>query len=143
MRSSMFKAALAAFLISTPLTMAFAASPHDHGERGNVSEHGHFGGHGHFREGVILGGHGRDYVGYSTYAPNGQLDAILADLSDANARIAYDRSNGLVTPAQARVLRGEAASIRRTAVAENKDGKIPMGQYSQLMAQVENLQSQL
>jgi hypothetical protein len=107
MRSTLFKAALAAFLISTPLTTAFAAAP------------------------------------ATTYAPNGQLDSILTDLSDANARIANDRSQRLMTPAQARGLHVEVTSIRRDAIAANRDGMIPIGQYRPLMAQVENLQGQL
>ncbi len=107
MRSTMFKAALAAVLIATPLTAAFAAP------------------------------------GPTTYAPNGQLDSILSDLSDANARIANERSKRLMTPAEARGLHVEVASIRKNAIADNKDGVISMGQYRPLMAQVENLQGQL
>ena len=107
MRSTIFKSALAAVLISTPLTMAFAAP------------------------------------GPTTYAPNGQLDSILADLSDANARIVNDRSQRLMTPVEARGLHVEVASIRKNALADNKDGVIPMGQYRPLLAQVENLQGQL
>lgn len=107
MRSTMFKTALAAILISTPLTAAFAGSSP------------------------------------STYVPNGQLNAVLTDLSYANARIAQDRSQKLMTPAQAHGLRVEVASIRKEAVAANEDGRIPMRQYMPLMAQVENLQGQL
>ncbi|MCF6112175.1 hypothetical protein [Mesorhizobium muleiense] len=83
--------------------------------------------------------------GPSTYAPNGQLDAILFELGNANARIASDRSQGLITPAQAHSLRFEERMIRREAIADNAmdGGKIPMGRYEQLMTQVDNLQSQV
>lgn len=107
MRSTMSKALLAAALISTPLTEAFAAGP------------------------------------ATTYVSNGQLDSILTDLRDANAHIASDRSQGLMTPAEARSLHLEVASISKSAIAANKDGAIPMGQYRPLMAQVENLQGKL
>ncbi len=140
MRSFVVKAALAALLISTPLTTAFAASTHD----GGTSET-HMGSD-HFRSDNPnrFGGEARE-PGPFTYAPNGQLDAILNDLGDANARIASDRSQGVITPAQAYSMRLEERTIRREAIADNAmdGGKIPMGQYEQLMAQVENLQSQL
>jgi hypothetical protein len=133
MRSLIVKAALAALLISTPLTAAFAAAGRDHTAPGH-------------ERGEPANRFGGDHApAPSTYAPNGQLDAILADLGDTNARITYDRSHGLITPAQARRLRVEEATIRREAVADNRrdSGMMPMGQYEQLMAQVSQLQRQL
>lgn len=127
MRSLTIKAALAALLLSTLSTAAFAA-------RGD-----------HFqdRSPNIAGGDASP--GYSTYARNGQLDAVLADLRDANTRIAYDRSHGLITAHQANRLHAEDAMIRREAVAMNArdGGAIPMGQYHRLMSQVDTLQHQL
>jgi hypothetical protein len=141
MRSTIVKAALAALLVSTPLTAAFAASTSGH--------KGHSSGM-HTRSDQFRGGNrdtganwNAEDNGYSTYAPNGQLNAILYDLGNAKARITYDRSQRLITPAQANGLRAEATSIRRNAIADDRGGAIPMWQYRQLVAQVENLQSQL
>ena len=107
MRSTILKAALAGLLISSPLTMAFAAP------------------------------------GPTKYVANGQLDSILTDLSDANLRIAQERSQRLMTPAEAHGLKVELSSIRKDAIAANRDGTIPMGEYRPLMAQVENVNGQL
>ena len=107
MRSTILKAALAGLLISSPLTMAFAAP------------------------------------GPTKYVANGQLDSILTDLSDANSRIAQERSQRLMTPAEAHGLKVELSSIRKDAIAANRDGTIPMGEYRPLMAHVENVNGQL
>ena len=138
MRSFLSTAAIAAALLASPLTAAFAASAHDH-------EPNSFGGRGagfHERNANVHGGDAD--TGTITYAPNGQLDAILNDLNDANARISYDSAHGLITPRQAHRLHAEDAMIRSEAVRDNArhGGAIPMGQYEQLMRQVDNLRHQ-
>jgi hypothetical protein len=99
MRSFLSTAAIAAALIASPLTAAFAASAHDH-------ETNSFGGRGagfHERNANVHGGDAD--TGTITYAPNGQPSEAVRD----NAR---------------------------------DGGAIPMGQYEQLMRQVDNLRHQ-
>ena len=124
MRSMAFKAALAAILISTPLATAFAKEHH-----GTMREFSF--------QSSPSGGDTPDSPAPSYgYAPGGQLRAVLDDLQGDDARIASDRQARLITPAEARSLRGEEAMIRRTAARDSArdGGMIPAGEYSQLMA---------
>jgi hypothetical protein len=133
MRSMAFKAALAAILISTPLATAFAKEHH-----GSMREFS-------FQNGPS-GGNTPDSPAPSYgYAPGGQLRAILDDLQADDARIVSDRQATLITPAEVRSLRGEEAMIRRTAAGDSArdGGKIPAGEYGQLMAQLSSLNAQI
>jgi len=128
-----FKAALAAILVSTPLATAFAKEHH-----GTMREFSF--------QNSPSGGDKPDSPALSDgYASGGQLRAILADLQGDDARIVSDRQARLITPAEARSLRGEEAMIRRTAVRDSArdGGNIPAGAYDQLMAEVNDLGLQI
>jgi hypothetical protein len=81
--------------------------------------------------------------GPTRYVPNGQLNSILTDLNNADTRISQERSQRLMTPAEARGLKAELSSIRKDAIATNRDGTIPMREYRPLMAQIDNVNGQL
>lgn len=133
MRSLAFKAALAALLLSAPIGSALAKAHHAGVDAfPNVSS--------------PSGGDRPDSPPPSVgYAPGGQLRAILDDLQNDDARIVSDRRAKLITPSEVRSLRGEEAMIRRTAARDSAadGGKIPTGEYDQLMAQVMGLGSQI
>lgn len=133
MRSMAFKAALAAILVSTPLATAFAKEHH-----GTMREFSF--------QNSPSGGDKSDSPALSDgYMSGGQLRAILADLQGDDARIVSDRKARLITPAEARSLRGEEAMIRRTAVRDSArdGGNIPAGAYDQLVAEVNDLGLQI
>lgn len=126
MRSLTLKAALAAFLVSTPLGIAFAAPMHEP----------------HFRSSDH---DDSDAPPPTTYTTGGQLSAVLNDLRDTDARIQSDRTLKLITPAEARGLEAQAATIRKAAVADSvrDGGMIPAGEYHQLMARISGLDDQV
>lgn len=81
--------------------------------------------------------------GPTRYVANGQLNAVLADLNNADTRISQERSQRIMTPVEARGLETELSSIRKDAIAANRDGTIPMGKYRPLIGQIENVNGQL
>lgn len=81
--------------------------------------------------------------GPTRYVPSGQLDSILTDLNNADTRISQERSQRLMTPAEAHGFKAELSSIRKDAIAVNRDGVIPMGEYRPLMGKIEKVNGQL
>ena len=66
---------------------------------------------------------------------------ILDQLSSVSDGISADLRDRSITPAEARTLRADARDIRKEtmAVAAADHGRIPAGQYDQLLQRVEHL----
>lgn len=129
MRSMMFKAALAALLISAPMASALARD-HEMGPQTQGSPSG----------GDVTGSQ-LPISGQPQVHPVG---VILTELRNDDARIANDRHMKRISTAEARQLRGEDAALRRTAVSDaGYGGMLSAGTYSQLQSEVSSLDGQI
>lgn len=133
MRSMMFKAALAALLISAPMASALARDHHENHEMGPQTQGSPSGGD--------VTGSQLPISGQPQVHPVG---VILTELRNDDARIANDRHMKRISTAEARQLRGEDAAIRRTAVSDaGYGGMLSAGTYSQLQSEVSSLDGQI
>ncbi|ATU94318.1 hypothetical protein [Phyllobacterium zundukense] len=146
MRSLIFKTALAAILISTPLATAYAASHDSHDSHGSRAS-GEFDSHDHDR---------RDYralydldddpvvnevTPMPTFVSDTRLNTILGELHAADGRIMADRGRRMLNPAEVRGLRSKEAMIRGEAVrtAALNGGVVPGMRYHVIQRQIANL----
>jgi hypothetical protein len=143
MRSYLMTAALAATLLSTSLTLGYAASP------GKLTTPA---------EASMKTGVGNETNGASTQMPASKvypakpaayhvmqykprLSKIVAELGAATRRIERDRHHGYLTAAEARKVRSEEAAIRTAAIsaASKHGGQIPEARFVSLQERVTDL----
>lgn len=142
MRSFIVKAALAAFMISTSLAGANAAS-----SPGGHQSHGHSFNHNRAdlpdtiapatqATDVMPAYHMRQHV-----APHQRLARIENELGAADHRITIDHRHGYLNAAETRQLRHEDRAIGNAAyhVAKQHHGSIPGKSYDRLQGEVHHL----
>ncbi len=140
MHSFTVKAALAAFLISTSLAGANAASgPSGQGHEG----HGHSFNHNRadFPDATQPADTPAAARTHYVMAPHQRLARIEDELGAASHRITVDQRHGYLTAAEARRLRHEDHMIRNSAnhVAQDHHGLIPRASYDRLQGEVHHL----
>lgn len=139
MHSFTVKAVLAAFLISTSLAGANAASgPGGHGHSFNHNR-------GDLSDTSTPATHPAETAAaaqtHHIMVPRQRLARIEDELGAASYRITVDHSRGYLTAAETRQLRHEDRMIRDAAyhVAQDHHGRIPRESYDKLQGEVHHL----
>jgi len=147
MRSLILTAAIAAALVSTSLTVGYAASSAKPGAPGAHAERGmgesNFSGKSDAVPSVNYPKQSMATYPMAGYAFHWgtRLSAIDSELSTAARHIRTDRRRGYLTPAEASILRSEDRAIRTTAadIAARNGGMIPTASYVMLRERVAGL----
>ena len=134
MRSYVLTAALAATLLSTSLSLGYAASPTKPatGVNAEVSAADQMPAHKIYPA---------KPVAYRIMHPGSRLSKIDSELGAANRRIEADRHHGYLTAMEARKVRAEERAIRMAAAtaAHHSGGRLPEAMFVSLQERVADL----
>ena len=134
MRSYVLTAAIAAALLSTSLTLGYAASP-TNPATGAAAE-------------VVRANQMQSHnvypakpVAYQVMRPGSRLSRIDSELSAANRRIDADRHHGQLTAMELRKVRRDERAIRAAAAetAHRNGGRLPEAKFVSLQERVTGL----
>jgi hypothetical protein len=132
MRSYLLTAALAATLLSTSLTLGYAASPASTFKSEGGSAADQMPAHKIYRA---------KPVAYHVMQQRPRLSRIVGELGAANRRIETDRHHGYLTAMEAKKVRAEERAIRTAAVAtaHRNGGRLPEARFISLQERVTDL----
>ena len=135
MRSYVLTAALAATLLSTSLTLGYAASPTKPATALNAE------GSSAADQMPAHKVYPAKPVAYRIMHPGSRLSKIDSELGAANRRIEADRHHGYLTAMETRKVRAEERAIRTAAVAtaHRNGGRLPEAKFVSLQERVSDL----